>query len=279
MRFTCTSKNALVIGLILIDIDGTLVGPGNIIPASAWDAIADAQRRGRHVALCTGRPCSGHAAEYAAAVAPNDPHIFHSGAVVCDPDGTIRHIELLPPASYERQVLLARANGQSLEAYTATQCYVEKPSIWTTKHAEIISLDTEVTDDLLGLRDPIVRVQWVMPWADWPTYEQATLADPDLELSVATQPDLPEACFSSVTARGVSKASAARWLSEHYGLKMTQVAMIGDGDNDLEAFAAVGLPIAMGNGTPKAKAAALQVVGTVDNDGLAEAITIALRTP
>lgn len=265
-----------MIGLILIDIDGTLVGPGNVIPSSAWDAIAEAQRRGRHVALCTGRPCSGRAAEYATAVAAEAPHIFHSGAVVCDPDGTVRHIQLLPRASYERQVLLARENGVSLEAYTSTQCYVEQTSVWTTRHAEIISLDTELTDDLLSLEDP-VRVQWVLPWAEWTTYEQATLADPDLELSVATQPDLPEACFSSVTARGISKASAARWLAEHYGLDMSQVAMIGDGDNDLEVFAVVGLPISMGNGTPKAQAAAAHIVATVDNDGLAEAITIALQ--
>jgi hydroxymethylpyrimidine pyrophosphatase-like HAD family hydrolase len=53
--------------------------------------------------------------------------------------------------------------------------------------------------------------------------------------------------------------------------------MIGDGDNDIGVLGVVGLPIAMGNATDAVKAAATHVVGNVDEDGFAEAITYALR--
>lgn len=268
-----------MIGLILVDIDGTLVGTGNRVPDSAWAAIEKARAVGRQVAICTGRPCSGKAIEYARRVSPTEPHVFHSGAVVCTADGVIAHAVSMPVASFRRQVALAREQCEGLEVYTAMDCFLEKESVHTKHHAELIELKQRVIPDLLSLLDgddPIVRVQWVVPWAEWPVFEAATQTDDQLEISVASQPDMQHVCFSSVTARGISKASAAAFLADHYGLTLNQVAMVGDGDNDLEVFGVVGLPIAMGNGTPKALAAGKHIVAHVDNGGLAEAIELAL---
>jgi Cof subfamily protein (haloacid dehalogenase superfamily) len=269
----------VTIGLILVDIDGTLVGTGNKVPDSAWEAIARARGAGCHVAICTGRPCSGNAIVYARRVSPNEPHVFHSGAVVCTPDGVMAHAVMMPPASFRRQVALAREHNEALEVYTAMDCFLEQESAHTKDHAELINLKQTVIPDLLALldtNDPIVRVQWVVPWAEWPTFETATQSDAQLEISVASQPDLHHLCFSSVTARGISKASAAGFLADHYELTLDQVAMVGDGDNDLEVFGVVGLPIAMGNSTPKALVAGKHIVAHVDNGGLAEAIDLAL---
>jgi Cof subfamily protein (haloacid dehalogenase superfamily) len=271
-----------VIGLILVDIDGTLVGTGNTIPDSAWAAIEKAREAGVHVAICTGRPCSGDAIVYARRVSPLEPHVFHSGSVLCTPDGEIAHVVTLPRESFRRQVALAREHNVALEVYTAMDCFLELESAHTKGHAELINLQQTVIPDLLALLDgddPIVRVQWVVPWAEWPVFEAATQTDEQLEISVASQPDLHHLCFSSVTARGISKASAAAFLAEHYGLTLDQVAMVGDGDNDLEVFSVVGLPIAMGNGTPKALAAGKHIVAHVDHGGLAEAIELALAHP
>ena len=266
-----------MIGLILIDIDGTLVGAGNLVPPGAWTAIAAAQASGRKVALCTGRPCAGNAVAYARRVDPLAAHVFQSGAVVCRPDGHTVHSVVLPPLSYARLVGLARAHDQPLEVYTATSVYVERPNEHTRAHAQAIDLDV-IERDLLALPgdETIVRVQWIVAWANWPIIEALTAQDTALQISVATHPDLVETCFSSVTARGVSKASAAAWLATHYGLGLEHVAMIGDGDNDLEAVQAAGLGIAMGNGTETVRRAADLVVGTLNHGGLAEAIEAAL---
>jgi Cof subfamily protein (haloacid dehalogenase superfamily) len=265
------------IGLILIDIDGTLVGPGNVVPKSAWDAIDRASADGRHVALCTGRPCSGSAVQLAERVAPDDAHIFQSGAVLCFPDGRVLASIDFPHASYSHQVGLARGTAHGFEVYTATDCYVERHTEYTLAHAREIGLDTIETHDLLLVPRPIIRVQWVVPWDEWSTMEALIARDPALEMSVASHPDLVETCFTSVTAKGISKASAAEHLARHYGLTINQVAMIGDGDNDIAVLRTVGLPIAMGNATAGAKAVADHVVRNVDDHGLAEAIDLALR--
>lgn len=265
------------IGLILIDIDGTLVGPGGVVPDSAWKAIDRARSRGVHLALCTGRPCSGHAVQLAERVSSGGAHIFQSGAVLCFPDGRVLEATVFPPASYGAQVALSRSTGHGFEVYTATDCYVERHTAFTRAHAEEIGLTTIETPDLLLVHGPIIRVQWVVRWEEWPAMESIIAWDPQLEVSVASHPDLIETCFTSVTARGISKGSAAIRLAAHHGLSIDRVAMIGDGDNDIAVLQAVGLPIAMGNASAGALAVAEHVVADVDDDGLAAAIELALQ--
>jgi Cof subfamily protein (haloacid dehalogenase superfamily) len=273
---TDKSKALGDIALILIDIDGTLVGTNAVIAESTWVALAEARRRGVHLALCTGRPCSGTAVTYAHEVSPHEPHIFQSGAVVAYPDGRVVQVTEFPMESYRAQVEMARSSGLAFEVYTATECFVERQTALTLSHAEAIGLSPVVVPDLLSIDGPVVRVQWIVPWDIWPPYEAAIRADQRPEVSVARHPDLPQACFTSVTAQGISKASAALTLARHYGLGLAETAMIGDGDNDLGVLSVVGLPMAMGNATDAVKAAAAHVFGDVDEDGFAEAVAYAL---
>lgn len=41
--------------LIFLDIDGTLCGPGGVVPPSAIDACQKARQNGHLIFLCTGR--------------------------------------------------------------------------------------------------------------------------------------------------------------------------------------------------------------------------------
>ena len=66
-------------------------------------------------------------------------------------------------------------------------------------------------------------------------------------------------------------------LKELIKVKGLQVApaeamACGDAENDVEMLGLVGLGVAMGNANPLARAAANVVVGTNDEDGVAEAV-------
>ena len=77
---------------------------------------------------------------------------------------------------------------------------------------------------------------------------------------------------SDVVANGISKASGVEHVLEHENLKPVNAMMFGDGPNDMEIFDYVGLKIAMGNAAPELKEKADYVTGTVEEDGIFNAL-------
>lgn len=72
--------------------------------------------------------------------------------------------------------------------------------------------------------------------------------------------------------RGVSKGRAVQELAEQMGIGPDQVMTLGDFDNDLSMIEYAGFGTAMGNASPRVKAAAKYVTLTNDEDGVAAAI-------
>ena len=56
-----------MIPLILLDIDGTLIGSSGTVKDCVWDAADRVREAGVRLAVCTGRPCGGVAQKVARA--------------------------------------------------------------------------------------------------------------------------------------------------------------------------------------------------------------------
>ncbi len=69
-----------------------------------------------------------------------------------------------------------------------------------------------------------------------------------------------------------TKAQALVWLTARLGISRKEVMAVGNGENDVDMLAWAGLGVAMGDGTPRAKAAADVIAPPFDQDGLAYAI-------
>ena len=262
-----------MLGLICVDVDGTLVGTGNVVREDVWAALADARARGVRVALCSGRPALGNALDYARRLDPDGWHVFQNGASVVNVGTGESLSEALPEEGLSLLLDRAETTGRLLEVYTDTEYAVTLPGDYARRHAELLGLPyvPRSPESLTGTR---VRAQWVVPLAESAGVQAEP--HPGLDLHPAGSPVMPDVMFISVTRAGVSKGSAVTRVAAAYGVPLGDVMMVGDGHNDVTAMAVVGHPVAMGNADAEARAAARHFVGHVDGGGLAEAVRLAL---
>ncbi len=265
-----------MIRLILTDVDGTLIGSGSRIHPRVLAALDRARAAGLHLGICTGRPLYSLARDYAKLISSSEPHIFQNGAHVCKPDGETIFQSTLPPVAYVALVEAARRERFALEVYTASTCFVEIQSKESLEHQALIQLNV-TQQDLLSIEEPIIRVQWVLPFELSSKAVAITQTIAGVQFSSTGTPDLPTHVYTSVTRLGTSKLEGAQALAAYYGLDLREVMMVGDGENDLEVLRGVGHGVAMGNAPQIVKDAAQTVVGNVDDGGLAEAIELALE--
>ncbi|WP_457636525.1 HAD family hydrolase [Oceanithermus sp.] len=265
-----------MIKLALIDVDGTLHGPGGV-PECAWEAAARARRAGIHLSLATGRPSAGVSLDYAKLIDPGGLHIFHQGAAVVTAAGVPVYSVPLPQKAFHGLVDLSRSSALPLEVYTAEGgFYVERYSRDLDNHGDLLQVVIEHADlQSRWFSETVIRLQWVVretpAWARVRRVIDRAYLD-QLSWHVGTSPATPGVVYASLLRHDAGKLAAARWLAGKMGIDFSQVAMIGDGENDLELIRAAGLGIAMGNAPESVKRTAARVVASVESCGLGEAL-------
>ena len=257
-----------------MDVDGTLVGTGNVIRDDVWAALHGARERGVHIALCSGRSAIGHARAYALRLDADGWHIFQNGASIVKVGTGESLSEAFPPTALPALITRAHATGRLLEVYTDQQFAITLPGDLAERHAAVLGVPYEARHPA-ELDGTVVRVQWVVPRSQ----ENTVVNEPHLGLALhpAGSPAMPEVSVISVTREGVSKGSAIESIAAHYGVALDRVMMVGDGENDVSAMRVVGHPVAMGNADAPAIKASHHRVAHVDDGGLREAVELALR--
>lgn len=262
-----------MLGLICVDVDGTLVGTGNVVREDVWAALEGARAAGVRIALCSGRPAVGHALDYARRLDPDGWHIFQNGASIVNVGSEESLSEPLPRPGLAELLGRAQQTGRLLEVYSDTEYTMTHPGDLARRHAELLGVPYEPRAPET-LRGTPVRAQWVVPHAEAP----ALLAEPHdgLDLHPAGSPVMPDVLFVSVTRAGIGKAWAVERVAAQYALTLDRTMMVGDGENDLAAIKHVGHGVAMGNAEPSVRAAARYTVSHVDEGGLREAVELAM---
>ena len=263
--------------LIALDADGTLLtSDGRILPSTV-QAIAWARSRGVRVILATGR--SAPEAAYLGGLAGcDDVSICLSGGVIARGVEPWKQFPL-PAAAVEQAVaVIARYPFLCLDVFAGPY--------------NLITPQTQAVFRSLQPQDCMFRFARVAPDpADWLRHHPmpvckvfAATTGPDLTQAVRELEEIPgiqvvncDGANLEVLAAGVSKGAALKLLAEAWGIPLERVIAVGDSGNDLSMFAAAGMPVAMGNGSPAARAAARRVTGSNDRDGVAQAIRALLE--
>ena len=265
-----------MIPLVILDLDGTVIGSSGQVQPAVWHAVERAREAGVKLALCTGRPGLGIALRIAKRIGPTNAHVFQSGAHIAFTDGETLKASSLKEASTKRLVQHARSLGLVLEVYTPNHLYVERKTPMSEAHAKILGVSALVRDLVeVAEAEPVIRAQWVLTPAQEPAAMALTIDG--VQVSRATSPALPDTLFVSVTRAGVSKGTAVEDLVRHMNLRVEQVMAVGDSASDLPMLSLVGHPLVMANAESPLKDRFPSLAGDVEDGGVVEALERAIR--
>jgi Cof subfamily protein (haloacid dehalogenase superfamily) len=259
--------------LLVVDIDGTIIGKGGQVSAEDREALAKVRRKGVGVSLSTGRAVPS-CRPIIKQLALDGYHIFCDGALVSNLDKEI-YAKPIDSGVVREGIEFARQHEVYLELYSASQFFIEREN-WATKiHREFFNLEPTVVD-FSGLWEWERIIKWGLVTAS--PEETAKVNsfrlhfERRLHFSPARSPAYPAVEFFNVVDLGVSKGKALAALTSHLGIELTEVMAIGDGSNDIPLLSSVGLAVAMGNAADKVKAVAHHITLDVDHSGLAAAV-------
>jgi hypothetical protein len=262
--------------LVLLDIDGTLIGPDGDVSPAIWPVAERLRDAGGRISVCTGRTHAGVAIRIAERLDPEAPHVFHNGALVTTANGRVLHTAPLDEVTLGRLKDHARELGATLEFYTPEAIYVDEITPECRIHADVLEIEPVERDleDVIGAEE-VIRAHWIV---DEDTIEAAVRLDlPDAQVGVATSPALPQSVFASVTRADSDKGSGARFAAEYLGLDVSDAIGVGDSVGDIPLLDAVGFPFAMGDGHAEVVSGAYPLLAGVEDDGVIEALEFALE--
>jgi Cof subfamily protein (haloacid dehalogenase superfamily) len=260
--------------LLVLDVDGTLIGQGAYPSPRVVEAIARAKKKGVTVALGTGRASEAcyHLLRY---LCLDKLHIFFDGAAVVEwPSNEVIFLQALPPHASQRLIELSREYDLFLEIYAHDFYFIEKDGRLAKHQREKLQITPLITD-LMSLMGRIKVVKGQLLATNVEEKQRAGLVTKEMEklckMSWSLDPS-NNIYFINAISRSVSKGDTLRNVADYLNIDLEQVIAIGDSFNDLPVFEVAGISIAMGNAPEDLKRLADWVAPSVEKDGVAVAI-------
>jgi Cof subfamily protein (haloacid dehalogenase superfamily) len=255
------------IGLVAIDLDGTLVNDALVIHPRDIAAVKAVTDAGVPVVIATGRMFRS-SLPYARTLGLRGPIINYQGAVVRDiTSGEILYRCELTVEMQQRVLAFAEPRDWHVNAYVEERVFTERTRPEADLYARIATVPYETVGPLSRwvTRDSTKMVLVDLDPAGVPA-RMASLTDWIGSVARVTR---SLAWFIEVINPQVSKARALAMVADRLGVAQADVCAIGDNKNDEEMLAWAGFGVAMGNAPPEVRDIAKHVTGTVDEAGVA----------
>jgi Cof subfamily protein (haloacid dehalogenase superfamily) len=264
--------SACAVKLLCLDLDGTLLASNKRVSAGNRRSIERAREAGLHVALASGRHPFNVRDQLDDLGLPHDAVCLSGAYVMANDHEVFRHE--LPGDAVERVIdVVARLGCYVSLAGSDFNLVCGAVDRGSDGKSGAVLRYTECSDYGDLRKRAVTRADKILKGAVHADDEGAYRA---LREGLRAVPGVEvvqsDKFWLDVVACGCSKAEGIEALARSFGLGMSEVAAVGDDENDAEALAAVGLGIVVANAVPSARAAAKISVADNDNDGVAEAI-------
>lgn len=243
------------IKMVVTDLDGTLLRDDKSISAYTEKIIEDVRQRGILFVIATARPI--RAVKKFLPWVSYDAAVFHNGAVVEEGDCRLGKTGIENPLEIVRAILrdkpdtkiAVESNDVMYSNFDAGEFWAGIEYMFTADFREIENL---VADKIILGAKSIEEMNVFRPYLSEELYIQ-----------------LSENRIATIHNKQSSKVGGIRLIAEKHGLSLEQVAAFGDDYNDVEMLGACGIGIAVENALDEVKAAAAQICGSNESDGVA----------
>ena len=254
---------------LVSDVDGTLVTDDKALTPATLGAVKALRARGIAFCVTSSRPPRG----LRMLVGPlglTAPMSGFNGAILTTPALAVIARDLLPPATARRTVELLDEKRIQVWVFSEQDWLVRDARAPYVEHEQhTVRFEPTVVADFesaLGAAAKIVGVSGD-PEALGQCESHLRAALGGEATVVRSQP-----YYLDITSPAANKGAAFSKLAELLAIPPAEIAVIGDGSNDVAMFARGGLSIAMGNAGSEVQRAADFVTASNREDGFAAAV-------
>lgn len=255
---------------LALDVDGTLIGPDNVVTRRTARAVAAAQEAGLRVCLATGRSCAETMPVWKQLPlrAPCEPMVLVGGALVSEPDTgrtlwqrtmdratAVRFADALNELGHTAMALVdAWRHGVDYYVAAGDDMHVAARD-WFSK-MDVTVRRVPSLGAAAGLPD-LLRISAVVEAdaADALAEKLGEQFDGQLNIHAILAPNYAVTIVEAHAAT-VDKWQAIRYVAQAHRIPPAQIVAVGDDVNDLPAVRRAGLGVAMGGAPDRLKAAA-----------------------
>ncbi len=264
-----SARNGARFRVVVMDVDGTMVGPDFVVSARLRRAVRASQDAGAVVSLATGRMMRS-AERFAREAGADGPTVCYQGALTFSTQTreVLRH-ERVPPGPASEAVRYFRSQGAHVNLYIDDEVFVEATTPWSEGYAARMEIVLRVVPSLEALADRGPTLVLAVAENERTGRLAQEIGD---RLGKSARVTHSLAHFCEVGGPGAGKEQALEHLSGVLGIPATQFLAFGDGKGDAGMLRWAGLGVAIEGGHPDTVAAAVRVTGRPDEDGVARVI-------
>jgi Cof subfamily protein (haloacid dehalogenase superfamily) len=254
---------------LISDVDGTLVTDDKVLTAATRAAVAALRANGMTFCITSSRPPRG----LTMLVEPlglTTPIGCFNGAMLVMPDLSVVAQDLLAPDVARRAVGLLKSRGVQVWLFSGEDWLVHDSHAPYVEHEErTVKFAPTVVRTFESAVDAAAKIVGVSGDPEF-----LAQCESDLRTTLGHEATVArsQAYYLDITSPGANKGDAFSRLAELLAVPPAEIAVVGDGHNDVPMFSRAGLSIAMGNASPEVQHAADVVTESNREDGFAAAV-------
>ena len=287
--------------LIAIDLDGTLLNSYGLVSEKNKNVLNEAQNKGIEIVLASGRSTNS-VKNIANDIGNNKYIICGNGSLIYDlQKEEIIYDKFIEKAKALQIIQICEQNSIYYNVYTENMViaktlsnnvlfYHQENANKTDSKKTKINLVDDIYDYVKNIENEnilkftisdtssIIFNSIIKKLREIKNIDVLDVAHMSRKIiKSGTESVSLEYYYTEITSQNVDKWNAIEWLANKLDIKQEDIMTIGDNINDKLMIENAGMGVAMGNSAPYVKEFADKVVSSNNEDGVAEAVELAMN--